>query len=160
MDLEKLVAGCRQQLAPGAMAVKKAEGFDLTLLCAVVADGTVVTTSLSGLRGHLPTSAALASPAMERFFLLQALVGFDQAFEQCSEDDEEGNGEEFVRAWDESQQDLAGGVVCTLNDLAAMVTQAKNGWLQSPKRLLVVAREGADVISGTVDTDWILAGIY
>jgi hypothetical protein len=47
-----------------------------------------------------------------------------------------------------------------LNDLAAMVTQAKNGWLQSPRRLLVVVREGAEVISGTVDTDWVLAGAY
>jgi hypothetical protein len=100
MDLENLVAGCRKQLVPGARVVKKAEVFDLTLPCAVVADGTVVTTSLNGLRGHLPTSAALASPAMERFFLLQALIGFDHAFEQCSADEKEWNGEEFVRAWD------------------------------------------------------------
>jgi hypothetical protein len=159
MNLEEVVARYREQLAPGAQAVVRAGIFDLTLPCVVISGGTVITTSIGALRGHLPCSVALASEAIQRFVLLQAEHGFDRAFEICSSDDTEGNGEDFVRNWDEAQRDLEEGVVVTVNDLVAMVGQAKEGWSDNPRRMLVVAREGSKVVSGTVSTDWTLAGV-
>jgi len=43
----------------------------------------------------------------------------------------------------------------TLNDLVAMVEQAREGWKRSPRQLLVVAVEDSGVHSGLVPTDLI-----
>jgi hypothetical protein len=98
----------------------------------------------------------LSSEAIQRFVLLRSEHGFDKAFDLCASDDAEG--EAFVMAWDESQVDLASGVVVTVNDLVAMVEQARKGWLRTPRHMLVVSREGNTVSSGTVPVDWVLAG--
>jgi len=156
MDLDRLVKEHRGNLAAVALSVKESGEFGLDTTCALIAEGTVVTTTLSGLRNYLPCSAALSSEAIQRFVLLRSEHGFDKAFELCASDDAEG--EEFVRAWDESQGDLAEGVVVTVNDLVAMVEQARNGWMDSDRRMLVVAREGKTVTSGTVPVEWVLAG--
>ncbi len=155
MNLEEVVKGCRRQLKPAALAVRASKEFNLELPCALVEGGGVTQTSLMGLRSHLPYSVALASEVIHRFVLLRSEHGFDRAFEMCSEDTEQG--EEFVWAWDESQADLENGVVVTVNDLVAMVEQARKGWLENPRRMLVVAREGNTVTSGTVLVDWVLA---
>jgi hypothetical protein len=155
MDLDRLVKEHRGNLAAGALAVKQSAEFDLETPCALIAVGTVVTTTLSGLRNYLRCSSALSSEAIQRFILVRSEHGFDRAFELCASDD--ATGEEFVRAWDESQSDLAEGVVVTVNDLVAMVEQARNGWLDPDRRMLVVAREGRVVTSGTVPVDWVLA---
>ena len=156
MDLEQLVRQHRGNLAATALAVSEGAEFGLQLPCALIADGTVLNTSLQGLRRHLPCSSALSSEAIQRFVLLRSEHGFDKAFELCASDDAEG--EEFVRAWDESQSDLAEGVVVTVNDLVAMVEQARKGWLDTDRRMLVVTREGRVVTSGTVPVDWVLLG--
>jgi hypothetical protein len=150
MNLEAVVRKHRLELRVGARAVQVSGEFSLTTPCVVIENGTVVTTSLGGLRGYLPCSVALASEPIQRFVVLQAEHGFDRAFELCSDDD--ADGEEFCRNWDESQRDLADGVVCTVDDLAAMVSQARKGWQESPRRMLVVARDGQQVASGLVDT--------
>ena len=155
MDLEALVREYRGNLAAAAMSVKEYGQFDLETPCALIADGTVTRTTLLSLRRHLPCSSALSSEAIQRFVLLRSEHGFDRAFEMCSANDAEG--EEFVRAWDEAQRDLGEGVVATFNDLVAMVAQAQRGWQERPRRMLVVAREGKVVTSGTVPVDWVLA---
>lgn len=148
MDLEALVREHLLSLLPAAGAVAGAGQFSLQLPCALLMDGVVVVTSIGGVRGYLPCSNALASEPIERFLTLRAAVGFDAAFEAMSADDEVG--EEFVAAWDAAQKDLAGSVLCTLNDLVAMVEQARRGWEASPRKLLVVAVEGKKVQSGLV----------
>lgn len=156
MDLEGAVRRNREVLAPMARAVTEEGTFSLQLPCALLTNGGVVETTLNGLRSHLPCSVALASAPMERFLLLREEHGFDRAFELCSGDDSEG--EAFVNAWDEAQQDLAEGAVMTLNDLVAMVEQAKHGFAARPRRMLVVALEGKKVESGTVPVDWVVRG--
>jgi len=156
LDLDDVVRQNRQHLKPAALAVSKAAGFSLELPCCLVEDGVAITTNLAGLRGHLPCSVALASASIERFLLLRMEHGFDGAFELCSTDDAEGQA--FCEAWDEAQNDRAGGVVVTLNDRVAMVEQAKKGWDEAPRRMLVVARRGQTVTSGLVAADWVLAG--
>jgi hypothetical protein len=156
MDLDQMVKEHRGNLAAAALALKESTEFDLETPCALVAEGTVVTTTLVGLRNYLRCSSALSSEAIQRFVLLRSEHGFDKAFELCSRDD--ATGEEFVQAWDESQSDLAEGVVVTVNDLVAMVEQARKGCLDTDRRMLVVAREGKKVLSGTVPVDWVLLG--
>jgi hypothetical protein len=151
MDLDAIVRMHLNELGPVARAVAGSQSFGMELPCALIDDDEAIGTSLAGLRGHLPCSLALASPAIERFLTLKEQVGFDAAFAECSSDDEDG--EEFCRAWDESQQDLANGVLVTLNDLVAMVEQAREGWKQNPKQLLVVAVSGSEVRSGLLPTD-------
>ena len=158
MDIEALVKEYRGNLAATAMSVKEYEGFDLETPCALIDDGAVIRTSLMGLRRHLPCSSALASESIQRFILLRSEHGFDKAFELCSSDDPDGNGEEFVREWDEAQKDLEEGVVITVNDLVAMAEQARQGWTEVQRRMLVVARSGDKVTSGTVSVEWVLAG--
>jgi len=154
MDLEALVKANRVALVPAARAIATTDQFSLHLPCAVVDQGTVFVTSISGLRGYLPCSTALASEPIERYLRLEAAVGFDAAFREMSADDD--YGEEFVAAWDAAQSDLASGVVCTLNDLVAMVEQARKGWEETPRKLLVVARHGDEVASGLIPVDWVL----
>ena len=153
MDFDELVRNHLSGLASAALAVQSSEDFGLALPCALLTETEVIETSLAGLRGHLPCSVALASPAIERFMTLKERVGFEQAFAECSSDNEDG--QEFCRAWDESQEDLASGVLVTLNDLVAMVEQAREGWGRSPKQLLVVGVSGSVVTSGLVPTDWL-----
>jgi hypothetical protein len=151
LDLEEAVRRHRGTVGSAAKALKGTEAFSLTAPCCVITDGTALTTSLMGLRGYLPCSVALASAPIDRFLLLRQEHGFDKAFELCATDEEEG--EDFCKAWDEAQRDLEDGAVCTLNDLSAMVAQARNGWNEDPKRLLVVAREGSEVVSGLVSVE-------
>ncbi|MCP9903114.1 hypothetical protein KBY72_13955 [Cyanobium sp. BA5m-21] len=157
MDLEQVVREHRKTLQVTARAVSEKAAFNLELPCGLVTDGEVASTTLTGLRNHLPCSVALASAPVERFLLMKEERGFDGAFEACSTDD--SDGEAFVNAWDEAQKDLAAGVVCTLNDLVTFVEQARKGWEESPRRLLVVAVHGGKVESGTVPTDWVLRGV-
>ncbi len=152
----KVVVEHRQGLGHAARAVEEEKIFSLQTPCALIRDGVLTETTLSGLRTHLPCSVALASPPIERFLLLREEHGFDRAFELCTGDDIEGDA--FVSAWDEAQKDLAEGVVMTLNDLVAMVEQAKTGFAASRRRMLVVVVVGRAVESGTVATDWVLGG--
>ena len=153
MDFDELVRNHLSGLASAALAVQSREHFGLALPCALLTETEVIETSLAGLRGYLSCSAAMASPAIERFLTLKERVGFEAAFAECSSDNEDG--QEFCRAWDESQEDLASGVLVTLNDLVAMVEQAREGWGRSPKQLLVVGVSGSVVTSGLVPTDWL-----
>ena len=153
MDFDELVRNHLSGLASAALAVQSSEDFGLALPCALLTETEVIETSLAGLRGYLSCSAAMASPAIERFLTLKERVGFEAAFAECSSDNEDG--QEFCRAWDESQEDLASGVLVTLNDLVAMVEQAREGWGRSPKQLLVVGVSGSVVTSGLVPTDWL-----
>jgi hypothetical protein len=150
MDLEGAVLKHKVAVSQAAEALKATGEFNLATPCCVIADETAVTTNLGGIRGYLPCSVALASEPIEKFLLLKAEHGFDRAFELCASDD--ADGEEFVQQWDACQRDLDGEVVCTINDLTAMVEQAKRGWLGVPKRLLVVAKQGSEVASGLVLT--------
>ena len=148
MDLEALVKANRAALVPAAEQLVKSDEFTMGTPCALIADGAVNQVPLSGLRNRLRCSLALASEPIERFLRLKEAVGFDAAFEAMSADDEVG--EDFVAAWDAAQSDLAAGALSTLNDLVAMVEQAKQGWEATPKKLLVVAVEGKAVASGLV----------
>jgi len=148
MDLEELIEKHRIALSPAAEKLKTVFEFTLSTPCVVIADGEVSQTPLSELRNRLKCSLALASEPIERFQRLKETAGFDAAFEAMTADDEVG--EEFVAAWDESQKDLAEGAMSTLNDIVAMVEQARRGWEATPKRLLVVAVEGKTVQSGLV----------
>ena len=148
MDLEGMVLRHKVAVGQAAEALKATGEFNLATPCCVIAEGTAVTTNLGGIRGYLPCSVALASEPIEKFLLLKAEHGFDRAFELCASDD--ADGEEFVQQWDACQRDLDGEVVCTIDDLTAMVEQAKRGWLGVPKRLLVVAKQGSEVASGLV----------
>ena len=156
MDLDAVVKANRLLLVPAARAIAGTAQFSLHLPCALVEDGTVFVTSIGALRGYLPCSVALSSEPISTFLELRDSVGFNAAFEAMTANDEVG--EQFVEAWDRCQQDLASGVVCTLDDVVAMTTQAKDGWAATPKRMLVVAREGNEVASGLVPVDWVLAG--
>lgn len=148
MDLDALTKKHRLALQPAAEQLVRSDAFTLGTPCVVITDGTVKQVPLSALRNHLRCSVALASEPIERFLRLKEAVGFDAAFEAMSADDEVGA--EFVAAWDQSQQDLAGGALSTLNDLVAMVEQARKGWEATPRKLLVVAVEGRAVASGLV----------
>lgn len=148
MDLDALTKKHRLALQPAAEQLVRSDSFILGTPCVVITDGTVKQVPLSALRNHLRCSVALASEPIERFLRLKEAVGFDAAFEAMSADDEVGA--EFVAAWDQSQQDLADGALSTLNDLVAMVEQARKGWEATPRRLLVVAVEGRAVASGLV----------
>lgn len=148
LDLEGAVLKHKDAVGQAAEALKATSEFNLSTPCCVIADETAVTTNLGGIRGYLPCSVALASEPIEKFLMLKAEHGFDRAFEICASDT--ADGEEFVQQWDACQRDLNGEVVCTINDLTAMVEQAKRGWLGIPKRLLVVAKQGSEVASGLV----------
>ena len=148
MDLEALVRANRFALVSIAEQLARGEEFTLGTPCAVITEGVVNQVPLCGLRNHLRCSMALASEIIDRFVRLKEAVGFDAAFEAMTADDEVG--EEFVAAWDQSQKDLAGGALGTLNDLVAMVEQARKGWEATPKKLLVVGVEGKTVTSGLV----------
>ena len=148
MELDTLIKKHRLALQPAAGQLVKSDAFTLGTPCVVITDGTVKQVPLSGLQNHLQCSVALASEPIERFLRLKEAVGFDAAFEAMSADDEVGA--EFVAAWDQSQQDLAGGALSTLNDVVAMVEQARKGWEATPRKLLVVVVEGKAVASGLV----------
>jgi len=148
LDLDAFVRLNRLALLPIAEQLVRSEEFTLGTACAVITDGVVNQVPLCGLRDNLRCSMALASEIIDRFMRLKEAVGFDAAFEAMTADDEVG--EEFVAAWDQSQKDLADGALGTLNDLVAMVEQARKGWEATPKKLLVVGVEGKTVTSGLV----------
>ena len=155
MELDALIRKHRLALQPAAERLLRSDAFTLGTPCVVITDGTVKQVPLSGLQNHLHCSVALASEPIERFLRLKEAVGFGAAFEAMSADDEVGA--EFVAAWDQSQKDLAGGALSTLNDLVAMVEQARKGWEATPRKLLLVAVEGKAVASGLVPVTAITA---
>ena len=154
MSLDEVVRQHREALKGTARAVTEEVGFNLGLSCALVKDAALVSTTLNGLRSHLPCSTALASEPIERFLRVKNKVGFDAAFEAMTADDEVG--EEFVEAWDQGNKDLTDGVLITVNDLVLFVEQAKAGFNETPRHLLLVVVEGQKVSSCRVDTNWVL----
>lgn len=156
MGLDDVVRRHRRDLAAAARAVANTSSFDLNLPCALVKDGVVVSTTLNGLRSYLPCSVALASEPITRFLRLKDRVGFDAAFEAMTADDEVGQA--FCEAWDEGHNDLANGVVATVDDLVAMVELARAGFADTPRYLLVVSLDGTKVSSCQLACDWVLNG--
>ena len=152
MELRTGLQRHKQQLALAARGVEVADSFDLSLPVGLLKDEGVTVTTLGGLTRHLPASAALSSPEIERFLVLRAERGFDRAFEQCSADDEDG--EAFCRAWDEAHRDLSNGAVVTVNDLVDMASKARSGWLSTPRQVLVVGAEGKEVSYALCPTPW------
>ena len=152
MELSSSIQRHKQQLALAARGVEVAEEFDLGLPVGLVKDGCVVVTTIGGLRSHIPASAALSSPEIDRFLVLRAEQGFDRAFELCSTDDEDG--EVFCRAWDEAQNDLSSGALVTVGDLVTMTSKARSGWLSKPREVLVVGVDGKEVKHALCPTPW------
>jgi len=152
MELSSSVQKHKQQLALAARGVEVAEEFDLGLPVGLLKDGCVVVTTIGGLRSHIPASAALSSPEIDRFLVLRAEQGFDRAFELCSRDDEDG--EAFCKAWDEAQNDLGSGALVTVGDLVSMTSKARSGWLSKPREVLVVGVDGKEVKHALCPTPW------
>ena len=152
MELSSSIQRHKQQLALAARGVEGAEELDLGLPVGLVKDGCVVVTTIGGLRGHIPASAALSSPEIDRFLVLRAEQGFDRAFELCSTDDEDG--EVFCRAWDEAQNDLSSGALVTVGDLVTMTSKARSGWRSKPREVLVVGVDGKEVKHALCPTPW------
>jgi len=152
MELSRSIQLHKQQLALAARGVEVAEEFDMSLPVGLLKDGCVVVTTLCGLRGHIPASAALSSPELDRFLVLRAEQGFDRAFELCSRDDDDG--EAFCRAWDEAQNDLSSGALVTVGDLVTMTSKARIGWLSKPREVLVVGVDGKEVKHALCPTPW------
>lgn len=152
MELSRSIQRHKHQLSLAARGVEVAEEFDLGVPVGLLMDGRVIVTTLTKLSSHLPASAALSSPEIEKFLLLKAEHGFDRAFELCSSDDEDG--EAFCRAWDEAQNDLSEGVLVTVADLVSMTTKARAGWLAKPREVLVLGVEGQRVEHALCPTPW------
>jgi hypothetical protein len=148
MGIDKEVWEHREALIALAKKVEAMGEFDLTTPCGLIADGKFQETTIGSLRKHLPMSLALGSALIERFLVLKAQIGFDEAFALCASDEE--SGEDFCQEWDQAQKDLESGVVATINDLASITAQASKGWNEVPRKILVVVRRGSEVESGLV----------
>lgn len=134
--LAQLLKMHKREFAVAARGVATAESFDLSLPVAFHDGFRCVYTTLGGLRTQLKASAALSTPQLERFFLLRASVGFDEAFQQCCDGED---GELFVAHWDEAQNDLRQGSKATLGEVVSWVVKARAGFLSNPREVLVVA---------------------
>ena len=149
-QLDRQVERHLSGLKPVAQRLLATEAFSLSAPVGLLREEGVVATTLSGLGALLPASSALSSPSLQRFLALKEERGFDKAFEVCSSHD--SDGEEFCRVWDQAQEDLERGVLLTTDDLVAFVSQAKRGWQETQRQLLVVSVQGKEVRSGLVST--------
>jgi hypothetical protein len=73
----RLLSEHKREFAVASGGLDVAEAFELTLPMGLVLEGKAVTTSLSGLPTHLPTSSATSPELFERFLLLRAERGFE-----------------------------------------------------------------------------------
>lgn len=134
-QLVQLVRSHKREFAVAARAVDLAEAFDLSLPVAFHDGFRCVLTTLGGLPIQLKASAALSAAPLERFLLRRAEVGFNAAFQECSDGED---GEEFVNAWDVAQNDLSSGSKVTLGEVVSWVAKARNGFVSKPREVLVV----------------------
>lgn len=123
-------------IAPVLHQLRGLEEFSLGVP-AVVVGGDIGTTNttVSDLPRVLRASAALSSEPMRRFVERSAEVGPAEAFSWCC--DQEW-GEQFCADWDEAQEDIQRGARCSLDDVVEMVTTARRGFAETPRKLLVV----------------------
>ena len=152
-DLAQLLRIHKREFAVAARAVEVAEHFDLSLPVAFHDGFRCVFTTLGGLTTQLKASAALSTPQLERFLVRRAEVGFDTAFQESTDAED---GEEFVNAWDEAQNDLSTGSKVSLGEVVSWVAKARNGFVSKPREVLVVAvkeRERA-VLTALCPTDF------
>jgi hypothetical protein len=151
-SLSKLIKSHRLELTTAARALQLTDTFDLNLTVAVVMDGRVITTPLSGIPNYLPTSAAASSELFERFVLLRAERGYDYAWEALANGED---GEEWCSIWDEVVADRQGGAVLTADQLTDLVVKARAGFHHTPRELLVVHKEeDGGITSALVETPW------
>jgi hypothetical protein len=151
--LVQLIRSHKREFAVAARGVEVAEAFDLSLPVAFHDGFECVFTTLGGLPIQLKASSALSTPQLERFLLRRAEVGFDTAFQECSDAED---GEEFVNAWDEAQKDLSSGSKVSLGEVVSWVAKARSGFVSKPREVLVVAvSEGKRaVLSALCPTDY------
>lgn len=134
------------EIKPTLAKVLKAETFSLSLPAVVVKrDGAVLETNLSSLASHLNASAALASPQLTAFSEKAALSSYEEAFEELINGED---GEAFAEQWDQAQEDLQRGSLCSINDVVRAIRTASDGFQEKPRRMLavVVRDEGLEVL--------------
>ncbi len=155
MKLDELLWNFRSQLRLLAHFIRCLDDFSLHLPLGLIKNDAIIATELSCLSDYLSASVALSSPELDRFLVLRTELGFERAFELCSQDGDDG--EAFCRVWDQAQADMSNGALATFDDLVAMVCKARRGWQANPRELLVVVVDGKRVESALVSTSWLLS---
>jgi hypothetical protein len=123
-------------IAPVLQQLRELQEFSLGVPAVVVGAGSGITnTTVSDLPRVLKASAALSSEPMRLFVEKSAEIGPAEAFSWCC--DQEW-GEQFAADWDEAQEDIQRGARCSIDDVVEMVTTARRGFAETPRKLLVV----------------------
>lgn len=151
-NLSELVRRHRLELGQVARALSLHREFDLTVPVGLIAHGRCRLTTLGLLTTLIPTSTAASTEIFQRFLVLKAERGHDEAWDTLANGEE---GEEWCAVWDEVVKDHESGAVLTADQLTNLVVKARAGFFDSPKELLVIHREeNGGVTSALLDTGW------
>lgn len=151
-SLSQLIKRHRLELGQIARAVDLQRGFDLTVATALLDKGRCRATTLGLLPTLLPTSTAASTEIFQRFLVLRAERGHDEAWDALANGED---GEEWCAIWDDVVRDRESGAVLTADQLTDLVVKARAGFLHSPRELLVVHREESGAVtSALLGTDW------
>ena len=140
MEPQDVVSDQWGQIAPVLSEVRRVKEFSLSLPCVVTSPDTPAEKiPLSALSSVLKASPSMSSPLMEEFQVLASEVGAEEAFMALANGED---GEEFCHLWDESRKEVAGGSRATIDDVVEAIEVARQGFLSTPRKMLVVVLQG------------------
>lgn len=132
---EKRIRSSWPLIARSMRRLREAREFSLSAPCVLLRGDDVIEIPLSALPQQLKASSALDSPLMREFEQLASRRGWGEAFETLASGE---RAEEFAEVWNQSEADVEAGARATFQEVVEAVAFARHGFLQSPRRLLVI----------------------
>lgn len=125
-------------IARSMRRLQGAREFSLSAPCVLLRGDDVIEIPLAALPQQLRASSALDSPLMREFEELASRKGWGEAFETLARGE---RAEEFAEVWSQSEADVEGGARATFQEVVEAVAFARQGFQQSPRRLLVIVED-------------------
>lgn len=97
----------------------------------------VMETTVSGLSNHLKVSVAMSSPLVKQYIQLSLQIGSEKAMHQMLIS-LKNERDEFCLLWSEARKDVADGAIASMDDLVDAICTAKKGFVENPRRILVI----------------------
>lgn len=153
--IQALLAELKPRLRPAAEQQLDRKGWDLNLPITVIdarrSPALLIPTSLGTINSILKVSMTIAAPSLQPFFALLGELAWDEAYERCAADPQQGAL--FVEAFEAYREEKAeqGQAMWSLDDSTAFVLKSRECFDDAELPLVALlpadSSEGAEIFT-------------
>ncbi len=139
----KLLHLCQDEVRAAAKALAAASHWSLdtpVVLIEKSANHKAHAVSVGSLSDLLPLPAAMRSPELRHWLAMQEKLDAREAWQICADGP---GGSAFLRQWNLAQQEVESGLLLSIDQLADLIEESRDGFHHSPRELSLVILENA-----------------